>query len=187
MKQPSIFVRTAGSSVVAASLIACGAWLIIAWTQGRATGWAALMGLFVLGKAISSARQMKLYKAWRKEWNSVGTFGKEPAKRKMRPLRMLTFTAAGLFIGVLGCWPQTAGRPHLQDLLVWVWLCCGLFLLARPIVSVGRLISKRRHRLGKSDAAPVSWMLGGASDSPSREAAKRRLPEYAARVLNHQP
>jgi len=79
-----------------------------------------------------------------------------------------------------------ADRPPLQHLLVWVWLACGLFLIARLIVGVGRLIIKRRDRIRKSDAAPVSWMLSGAMDAPSRMEAMKRLPEYAARVLTPQ-
>ena len=183
MRKPSTFVRHAGSPVAATALILGGAWLIIAWAQGHAPSWAALLGLIALGKAISSARRMKLYNAWLKEWNAVGTFGKEQPKPKARPLRTLTFTAAWLFVAITGYAHQIAGRPHLLHLVAWIWLGCGLFLLARLVAGVRRLISKRRDRIGKSDAAPVSWMLGATMDSPSRESAERRLPEYAARVL----
>jgi len=186
MKQPSQSVRIMGSPFVASALAVCGILMIDAWAQGPASFWFALVGCSFIAKAFSCTRRMKVYKAWLKEWDSVGSFGMKEPKLKMRPSRVLTFTAAGLFIGILGYWPQAEGRPPLQHLLVWVWLGCGLFLIVRLIVGVGRLIIKRRDRIGRSDAAPVSWMLSGAMDAPSRMEATQRLPEYAARVLTPQ-
>jgi hypothetical protein len=176
MRQPSTFVRNAGSPVAAMSLIVGGAWLIIMWTQGHAPGWSALLGLFVMGKAISAARQRKLYNAWLKEWNSVGAFGQQPAKPKKHASRALVLIAASLVIGLFTFWPVVAGRPHLRIELIWI--ICGLCILARLLV-----IIRRRSRGAQGVTTCVSWMLGGALDSPSRKEATRRLPEYAARVL----
>jgi hypothetical protein len=187
MNRPSLSVRIAGSPVAVIPLMVTGGWLIVVWAQGRAPLWFALVGCFVMVKTISSAKRLKVYKAWLKEWNSVGTFGQQPAKQKNRALLVLTLLAAALFIGIVACWPQAADRPQLQNALVWVWLSCGLFLLGRLLVGLGRLVRKRRDRNAKADFVPVAWMLSRTVDSPSRQMAVRSLPEYAARVLNTQP
>lgn len=186
MNRPSLSVRVAGSPLGGIPLTLCGGWMILSWSEGHAPLWFALIGFFVIAKTFSSVKQVKRYKAWLKEWNSVGTFGQQPAGEKKHALRGLTLLAAALFIGIIASWPQAADKPQLQNALVWVWLSCGLFLLARLAVAITRLI-KRRARNVKADDEPVAWMLGRTVDSPSREMATRSLPEYAARVLSAQP
>lgn len=187
MNRPSLSVRIAGSPVAGIPLMLGGGWLILTWAHGDAPLWFALIGFFVIAKTFSSVKQVKRYKAWLKEWNSVGTFGQQPAKQKNRALLVLTLLAAALFIGIVAYWPQAANGPQLQNALVWVWLSCGLFLLGRLLMGLGRLVRKRRDRNAKADFVPVEWMLSRTVDSPSREMAVRSLPEYAARVLNAQP
>ena len=186
MNRPSLSVRVAGSPLVGIPLTLGGGWMILSWSEGHAPLWFALIGFFVIAKTFSSVKQVKRYKAWLKEWNSVGTFGLQPAKQKNRTLLVLTLLAAALFIGILAYWPQAAEKPQLQNALVWIWLSCDLFLLARLLVGLGRLVRKRRDRNAKTDSEPVAWMLSRTVDSPSREMAVRSLPEYAARVLNTQ-
>jgi hypothetical protein len=190
MNRPSLSVRIAGYPLGGIALVLLGGWMMLSWYQGQASFFFALIGFFVIAKTLASLMKMKRYQAWLKEWNSVGTFGQEPAKPRRRSLRGITLLAAALFVGILAYWPQTADRPQLQNELAWVWFSCGVFLLGRLLISIGRLVRKRNAakaaRLG-DEAVPVAWMLTGTVDSPSREMAVRNLPEYAARVLNNQP
>jgi hypothetical protein len=181
MKQPSRFVRIAGSPVMAWALTMCGVCLIIAWANGRASFLTALFGWFAIGKAISSVRRMNIYNAWLKEWNAVGTFGRQPAKPKKRISKTLTRLVAWLFFGMTAYSPWAAGDPQVWHVLFWTWIACALFLLARLVMRISTLITNRRK--GKGGVVPVSWMLSATVDSPSRRVAEKRLPEYAARVL----
>jgi len=187
MNQPSVIVRVAGSPVGAIPLTLGGVWLVFMWTQGRASGWLALIGFLVVVRTISFVNQRRRYKAWRKEWESVGNFGKAPPVRPKRGSRWATVLAGALFIGIIACLPQLANHPQLQNALTWLWLLCGIFLIARLVIAIGRRVFKRRSRnieRAKQEIAPVSWMLSRTVDSPSRETAVRSLPEYVARILN---
>jgi hypothetical protein len=191
MNRPFLSVRIAGSPVAAIPLTLGGGWLILTWARGGASFWFALIGLFVIAKTLSAAGKVRRYKAWAKEWDSVGTFGqRQPVRRKVRLSLLLTLIASALFIGILVCWPQAADRPQLQNVLIWTWLSCGLFLVGRLVVGIASLVAKRRAvkpARAKDEVAPVAWMLNATLDSPSREMATRSLPEYAARVLTPQP
>ncbi len=187
MNKPSIIVRTAGSPVVAIPLTLGGMSLIFMWTQGRASVWLALAGLFVVVRTFSSVRQRRGYNAWLRQWESVGTFGKATPRRPVRPWRWMTVLASLLFIGIVVFKPAAPSSPELQQALMWIWLCCGAFLVARLVIGIGRWVFKRRGsnaERAKLEAAPVSLMLSRTVDSPSREMAVRSLPEYAARVLS---
>ena len=140
MNRPSLSVRIAGSPLAGIPLTLGGGWLILSWSEGHAPLWFALIGFFVIAKTFSSVKQVKRYKAWLKEWNSVGTFGQQPAKQKNRALLVLTLLAAALLFGIIAFWPQAAEKPQLQNALVWVWLSCGLFLVARLVMAISRLI-----------------------------------------------
>jgi hypothetical protein len=92
-----------------------------------------------------------------------------------------------LFIGIVVFKPTVPGSPELEHALMWLWLCCGVFLIARLFIGIGRRVFKRRNGnagRAKLEAAPVAVMLSRTLDSPSREMAVRNLPEYAARVLS---
>jgi hypothetical protein len=187
MNQPSIIVRVAGSPLAAIPLTLGGAWLILMWAQGRASVWLALLGCFVAVRTISSVRQRNRYNAWRKQWESVGTFGKATPRRPLRAWRWATVLASLLFIGIIAFKPTAPGSPELQHELMWLWLCSGVFLIGRLVIGIGRRVFNRRNSSAgsaKLEAAPVSLMLSRTVDSPSRETAMRNLPEYAARVLN---
>lgn len=186
MKPPSILVRVAGSPVAAIPLTLWGVWWIFLWAQGRGSVLLALIGFFVVVRTISCVRQRRRYKAWRKEWESVETTSPAPVRRQKR-LRVATVVAAVLFVGLIVCGPHVTDNPDLNNALVWLWLLCGIFLVARLLIGIGRLVMKRRNQnaeRAKRDAAPVSWMLSTTVDSPSRQMAVRSLPEYAARILN---
>jgi hypothetical protein len=182
MKQPPRSVRLSGSRLGAATLSVCGVLMIDAWAQGPASFWIALIGLALIFNAFSSRRRVKIYNAWLKEWNSVGTFGRQPAKRKKRILPALTLLGLSLFIGFVTFWPEATGRPDLRNEMLWAF--CGLCVLVGIVAR-----ARRRSRNGgvPGDAAIVSWMLSGAMDSPSRKEATKHLPEYAARVLTVEP
>jgi hypothetical protein len=187
MNPPPILVRVAGSPVAAIPLTLWGVWWIFMWTQGRGSLLLALIGSFVVFRTISCVRQRRRYKAWRKEWESVEISGQAPVLRPKRALRWGTVLASALFIGIIAYWPQVTEYPQLQNALMWLWLVCGIFLVGRLVIGIGRLVIKRKHRnaeKAKRDATPVSWMLTRTVDSPSREMAVRSLPEYAARILN---
>jgi Na+-transporting methylmalonyl-CoA/oxaloacetate decarboxylase gamma subunit len=185
MNPPSILVRVAGSPVAAIPLTLGGVWWILLWAQGRGSVLFALIGFSVVARSISCVRQRRRYKAWRKEWESVETSSQAPARQQKR-LRVATVLAAALFVGLIVCGPQVTDNPDLNNALMWLWLLCGIFLVVRLLIGIGRLVMKRRSRnveKAKQEAAPVSWMLSATVDSPSREMAVRSLPEYAARIL----
>jgi hypothetical protein len=187
MNQPSTLVRVAGSPVAAIPLTLGGVRLIFMWTQGRASIWLALIGFFVAVRTISSVRQRNRYKAWSKQWETVGTLGKAPPRRPIPALRWATFLAATLCVGIIACWPNVPDNPQLQNDLRGFWFLCAIFLIGRLTSGVGQLVMKRRNRnarKAKHDAAPVSLMLNRTVDSPCREMAVRNLPEYAARILS---
>jgi hypothetical protein len=138
MNRPSIIVRAAGSPVAAIPLTLGGVWLVFMWTQGHASLWLALMGFVLAVRTISSVRQCRRYKAWRKQWESVGTFGKEPARRPKNLLRRATILASVLFIGTIACLPQVADNPPLQTILISVCFLCSIFLIARVVIGIVR-------------------------------------------------
>jgi beta-lactamase regulating signal transducer with metallopeptidase domain len=189
MKRPSFVACVAGHPAAAIPLTLVGVWMILLWTNGHTSIWLPLVGFFVVIQTLSSAMHRRRYKAWRKEWESVGNFDKAPPVRQKRRSRWTTALAAVLFIGIIACLPQLTNHPQLQNALTWLWLLCGIFLIARLVIAIGRRIFKRRSRnveRAQQEVAPVSWMLGRTLDSPSREMAVRSLPEYAARILNRQ-
>jgi len=180
MKEPPRSVRLSGSRLGAATLSVCGVLMIDSWAQGPASFWIALIGIALIINAFSSRKQVRIYNAWLKEWNSVGTFGRQPAKPRKRVLPTLTMLALSLLIGIVTFWPQTAGGPQVRNDLIWAF--CGLCVIAALVANARR---RRRNSRGQGGSAPVTWMLGGAVDAPSRTEATKRLPEYAARVLTH--
>lgn len=187
MNQPSITVRIAGTPLVGVPLILGGLWLMFMWTQGRASLFLALLGCFVALKTISSLKRVRRYKAWLKEWDAAGTPGTAPARRSTGGWRWATVLASLLFAGIIVCYPNAAGNPELQNALLWLWLFCGIFLIARFVRGIWKFIRKRRSRNEEKadrEVEPVSWMIGRTVDSPSRQAAVKSLPGYAARILN---
>lgn len=189
MNQPSIMVRVAGTPVCAIPLTLAGMWLIFMWTQGGASVWLALLGCFIAVRTVSAVRQRSRYKAWRKQWDSMGNSDKAP-RRPMDRKRFATFLALVLFICIFAFGPQAAGdRAELQDVLTLIWLLCGIFLFGKLVLRIRRLVIKpRKGNTGtpesEKDVMPVSWMLSSTVDAPSREMAVRSLPEYAARILS---
>lgn len=185
MNRPRLSVRIAGTPVVAACLAAAGVLLIGLWSEGQAPFLAALLGFGVIINALSSFRELKVYKAWREEWDSVGTFGEQRPKPRKSGLARLATLASMLLAGIPVFWSEVKDK-QLQDGLIWLWLFCGGYLLVRLVMGVIRRVRERRAKAGrtKADTPPVSWMLSATVDAPSRETAVRSLPEYAARVLN---
>ena len=189
MNQPSIIVRVAGTPVFAIPLTLAGMWLIFMWTQRGASVWLALLGCFIAVRTVSSVKQRRRYQAWRKQWDSMGKSDKAP-RRPIDRKRFATSVALVLFIGIFAFGPQVAGdRTELQNVLTLIWFLCGIFLFGKLVLGIGRLVT--RHRKGntgtpesRNDVMPVSLMLSGTADAPSREMAMRSLPEYAARVLS---
>ncbi len=187
MKKPSIFVRAAGSPVAAIPLALGSVWMIMMWTQGRASVWLALMGCGVAMRTISSVKQRKRYNTWHAQWKAVGTFSKPPERRRVPVLRWATLLAVTLCIGIIACWQDVPDNPQVQDGLRWLWFLCAIFLIGRFASGIGQLVVKRmKPNAGKPnhDAAPVSCMLSRTVDSPSREMAVKNLPDYAARILS---
>jgi hypothetical protein len=189
MNQPSIIVRVAGTPVFAIPLTLAGMGLIFMWTQGRASVWLALLGCLIAVRTISSFRQRRRYKSWRKQWDSIGNLGKAPG-RPMDRKRFATLLAVVLFIGIFAFGPQAAGEStELQNVLTFIWFLCGIFLFGKLVLGIGRLVMKRRKGStgtpkSENEVMPVSLMLSSTVDAPSREMAVRSLPEYAARILN---
>jgi hypothetical protein len=189
MNQPSIIVRLCGSLGMAIPLTLTGLWLIYGWTQGSDSVWHAMIGCFITVKTLACIKQLNRYNAWRKQWDAFGTFGKAPQQKKpVRPWRAISIVAPLLFVGIIVLGPQVAAdNPELQNLLMGLWLLCGLFLAARSVIGVRKLIMRPRAK-GYVSAKPedhvVTCTLGGTLDSPSRAQATANLPDYAARILS---
>jgi hypothetical protein len=170
---------------VAIPLTLCGGYMIFLWSQGQASFWLALMGCFVVLRTIGCVGQLRRYKAWRKEWDSVGTFGNQPI-RKHRVIPALTVLALIVFLGT-PLLPQGMVGPEIYTALARLWLVSAIFLATRVLTGICRRVLRHRKKnieTAKRDAEPVSLMLTTTLDSPSRETAVRNLPEYAARVLH---
>jgi len=82
MNPPHLSVRVVGSPLVAAPLGVGGGLLVAMWLEGQVSFWLALLGFFIVTNTISSAGQLKRYKVWRAEWDSVGTLVRSPLKQR---------------------------------------------------------------------------------------------------------
>jgi hypothetical protein len=189
MNQPSILVRLCGTRIAAIPLALTGMWLVYAWTQGRTSCWLALMGFFMTVRTIGCVRQRNRYNAWRKQWDAIGTFGKPPAPHRSKSQwHIATLGAMALVIGIIVLGPQAAAEnPQLEALLTWLWLLSGVFLAVRFVISIRNLVAKRRMQSdaeGEPKDHIVALALDRTLDSPSREDARRNLPNYAACILN---
>jgi uncharacterized membrane protein len=117
MNRPSIYVRMAGSPLLGIPLALGGMWLIFVWTQGGRSVWFALIGCFLILRTISCAKQVRRYKAWRKEWDAMGTQGQQPAHRNKHAGLTVTVIAAALCVVIVVYWQQLADQPQLQTAL----------------------------------------------------------------------
>ena len=97
-------------------------------------------------------------------------------EKKSRRGRIL-FAAALVLLPVLPV-PKDSTMATVEFL---VWLAAVLYLILVMMRAVLGPVAKRQQ--AKAEAAPVAWLLGRPSSSPSRAEATRNLPEYSARLL----
>jgi hypothetical protein len=187
MNRPSLVVRVAGSPLPALVLLGGYALMIVGWYQGHVVWWLALVALSAALRTLSAVGTLRRYKAWQAEWNAMGAKDQSarPARKKIRRGVFIT-GAALLLLAIPVCLSQVQSNEELlTKALSCLWLTALVYLGFVALCSIVRPMVKRPNAPAKeADDAPVEWLLGSASSSPSRSEAARKLPEYASRLLS---
>jgi len=182
MNRPNLLVRVAGSPLPATVLFVAYAAVIFGWFQSPGVPWWLALGAAVAAiRTLSAVGTLRRYKAWLAEWSAMGAHN-EPApqpKKKIGPWVFVTGTV--LLLLAIPAYLAQAQDAGLAIALELLWGVAGLYLVFRIMRCLMRPRKERPHK--QSEAAPVEWLLGRASSSPSRSEAARKLPEYSARLL----
>lgn len=193
MSRPPLFVRVAGSPRPAFLLCLCYAAIIVGWCEGSVVWWLGLaaVGLFI--RTLSAVGQLRRYKAWLAEWNAMGA-KEEPAPARKEKAggrrRVFVSSAVVLVLAIPACSQYLCGSEEWVTALRLLWASACIYLIGLVIRSITRRITRGRKAQPKAATAPeaatapVEWMLGRASSSPSRAEAARQLPEYCTRLLS---
>lgn len=186
MTRPSWLVRLAGSPAGSVLLILFCGCIIEQWCEGAIHGWVALAAAWIILQTVSARKQMRRYNAWVAEWREMG--GESvPAAGKRSPAKL--WGGAVVLVAVLltlrWLFPN---QPQQGHAFAVVWCFAFAVLVVFRLVLLLRRRSGKRAVLkqAKSEAEPVTWVVGRASSSPSRAEAEKNLPEYAARVLSRE-
>jgi hypothetical protein len=185
MSRPPLLVRVAGSPLPAFLLFLGYAAVIAGWYEGQVVWWLALGSVGAAIRTLSAVGRVRRYKAWLTEWNAMGA-NEQPAPREKKRggrRRLFVTTAALLLPAIPVCLPYLAGNEEWRTALALLWVMACLYLVVLVLRSITRRMTKRRHAQQEAANAPVKWMLGRASSSPSRSEAERKLPEYCTRLL----
>jgi endonuclease/exonuclease/phosphatase (EEP) superfamily protein YafD len=187
MNRPSIGVRFAGSRLGALVLLGFCVWGVVAWYQGNASQWLMMAALMAGLWTLKCIARMRVYRAWAAEWEAMGAEG-APARaivKKRHILRWCWLLALAVAVVVL----QAGGRSAALN---QAGAADIVFLAVLALLSPGRLLLRRGRRKAGADSrrgkaaaevAPVAWMMGRASSSPSRGEAARNVPDYCAGLL----
>ena len=185
MTRPSLLVRVAGSPLGALLLFLVYAAVITRWYEGQVVWWLALGSVGAAFRTLSAVGRVRRYKAWMAEWNAMNAREESASRNKdKRGARRRVFLAALLLLGIPACLPYLGRNEELRMALGLLWVVTCLFVVGLALRSVTRRISKRLKSRQKVVNAPVKWMLGRASSSPSRSEATQKLPEYCIRLLS---
>jgi hypothetical protein len=186
MNRPSIGVRFAGSRPGALVLLGLCMWGVVAWYQGKASQWLMLAALMAGLWTLKCVARMRGYGAWAGAWEAMGADGAPGQVKKRQVLRWCWLLAIGVHVALIIFWPGASAplASAFEDAVVADWFFLGTLAL----VSAGRLLVRRRRvkaakHDAKLEAAPVAWLLGRASSSPSRAEAARNVPAYCAGLL----
>jgi hypothetical protein len=185
MSRPSLLVRVAGSPLPALLLFLVYAAVIAGWYEGQVVWWLALGSLGAAIRTLSAVGRVRRYKAWQAGWNAMGAREESaPRNKDKRGARRWVFVAALLLLGIPASLPYLGGNEEWRTALSLLWVVACLFVVGLALRSITRRISKRLKSRREVVNAPVKWMLGRPSSSPSRSEATQKLPEYCARLLN---
>jgi hypothetical protein len=198
MNPPSLLARLAGRPRAAWLLFAVYAAVVLGWYEGDVVWWLALGAVGAAIRTLSAVGQVRRYKAWQAQWQAMGeplhTAAPPPRLPKKTKRRRGRFIGAALlFLGLPAYLAQIVNDEwHSNDTLVgllallWGAVCLYLvFRFFRGIVRRGttRHAGKAEGVEAETEVAPVAWLVGRPSFSPSCADAMRNLPEYSARLL----
>jgi hypothetical protein len=181
MNRPSAIVMLAGAPVGALVLFALYTALIYGWYQGNVSWWVALAALGLAFRTLSAMGARRRYLGWKAEWEAMATMGDAQRAPKQASRSGSVWLAALVWVASLASIPPAQGNDALVKVLLVVWVVSSLYLVFRCVRRAARRAAVKHKE--KSDSAPVSWAVGRASSSPSRESAERNLPGYSARVI----
>ena len=185
MNRPALLVRIAGSPLGALLLFMVYAAVIAGWYEGQVVWWLALGSVGAAFRTLSAVGRVRRYKAWDAEWNAMGAREESAIPRKeRRGARRRLFVAALLLLLIPACLPHLSGNEEWRTALGLLWIVACLYVVGLVLRSITRRITKRVKSRRETVNAPVKWMLGRASSSPSRSEATRKLPEYCTRLLS---
>ena len=194
MTRPRPLTRFAGSPLGALVLLVVYAAVVAGWYQGLDVPWWLAVGAVAAAfRTLAAVVGMRRYKAWLAEWQAMGAHDDAPPLPKKKRAWKLVAGALPLLVAI----PAYLGaikRDHeaipneVALALVVLWGVACLYVawkLLRPVWRGVKWLSARRatRRRAKAEAAPVAWLVGRASSSPSRASAQRNLPEYCARLI----
>jgi hypothetical protein len=183
MTAPSPWARLAGAPLVAILLFVVYGTVITAWFQGSVPWWLAGIAAVMALKTLKAAGDVRRYKAWLLQWNAMDPQAQPEAKpkRKLPSLQsVLVIMAGAMFVFPL----LQAQGTHDSGLKQIAWIISGLYLLFVLVRFVVRRVRKGGYVQDEGESQPVSWLIGRASSSPSREDATDDLPDYCATLLS---
>jgi hypothetical protein len=185
MTRPSLLVRVTGSPLPALLLFLCYAAVIAGWYEGQVVWWLALGSVGAAFRTLSAVGRVRRYKAWMAEWNAMGAREESaPRGKQKRGARHWVLIAVLLLLAIPASLPYLGGNDEWRTALSLLWVVACVFVVGLALRSIIRRIARRFKSQREVVNAPVKWMLGRASSSPSRTEAARKLPEYCTRLLN---
>jgi hypothetical protein len=176
---------------MAVFLLLGSAIVILGWYAGGASGWLALAAAGTAMRTLSAFGQVRRYKVWRAEWETMGAplhASPRPAVAPKRRWKLVAF--ALLLLVVIPLLMSDGGLDDgLATALTCLWLADSLYLACKLFATIRRGLSRGPVRSAprpqaNAEAVPVAWLLDRASSSPSRADTVRNLPEYSARLLS---
>ena len=190
MNPPASNVRLLGSPGMAVLICLICAAIVLGWSEGRVPGLAALVAGLAAARTLAAVNEVRRYNAWRTEWEGMGAINAPPPAKKSRVWSRI-IAAALLLVVIPAYLRQEPDAERFATPLEWIWVATGIFLLWNLFAlvwrsvrrSAGRSTVAKQSKTKEVEAAPVTWVGGPASFSPSRADAQRNLPEYSARLI----
>jgi membrane protein YdbS with pleckstrin-like domain len=191
MNRPAGLVRLAGAPPVAVVLLLGSAVAILGWYEGSGPWWLALGAIAAAMHTLSAVGQVRRYREWLAQWQAMGAPLHAPPKPAAKPKRRwkLVTIAVLLLLVIPSLMPDKGYDEGPVMALTCLWLTDALYLLCRLFALMRRgftrsTVRSTDRRQASAETAPVAWLLGPASSSPSRADAVQNLPEYSARLLS---
>lgn len=186
MNPPGLMTRLLGTLPMTIALYIGCATAVVAWTQGKASGWAAIGAVCLVQFVRKASAEMRRYKQRSAAWQAMGN---APEARKRRRIVISPRVQVALAVLSLLMVPLVIGAfksdPGLQNAMVLLWLVSAVRLLWAVAVRMrqGRLSKKAEAGEAKASTDVVKWALPRASSSPSRAEATKHLPAYCVALL----